>query len=74
MSAHLRKRSVSLQGHRTSIALEPAFLAVLDAIAARNGESFAGLVARVDAERDPTVPLASVLRVMALEAATRLGS
>ena len=71
MSGHLRKRSVVLQGHRTSIALEPAFLDMLDRIAAAQGRSFASFVAEVDAERDPSVPLASALRVLALERATR---
>ena len=74
MSTHLRKRSVVLQGHRTSIALEPAFLDALDRIAAAEGGSFAGLVARADAERDPTVPLASALRVLALASRGEPGS
>ena len=69
MPRHLAKRSVTLSGHRTSIALEPAFLDALDDIARRNGASFSALVARVDRERDPAVPLASALRVLALDAA-----
>ena len=35
-------------------------------MAARSGTSFAELAKRVDGERDPTVPLASALRVAAL--------
>ena len=35
-------------------------------MAARSGASFAELAKRVDGERDPTVPLASALRVAAL--------
>ncbi|MFN6954840.1 MAG: ribbon-helix-helix domain-containing protein [Acetobacteraceae bacterium] len=65
---HLVKRSLSLAGHRTSIALEPAFWAVLEEAAAERGRSLAALVAALDAERAPSVPLASALRVFALGA------
>lgn len=65
---HLAKRSLSLAGHRTSIALEPAFWAVLDGVAAERRISLAALVAALDAERAPGVPLASALRVFALGA------
>lgn len=65
---HLKKRSVSIAGHRTSIALEPAFWAVLERMAAQRRASLAALVAELDAARDPRVPLASALRVAALAA------
>lgn len=69
---HLRKRSFRLAGHATSVALEPAFWAALEQVAARRGQSLAGLVAQLDAARaDPTLPLASALRVFALEEAAR---
>ena len=61
----LKKRSFSLAGHRTSVALEPEFWAVLDAEAHREGLSLAALVARVDSARDAR-PLASALRLHAL--------
>ncbi len=64
---HLRKRSFRLAGHRTSVALEPAFWAALEAVAERRAISLAALVAEVDAARaDPALPLASALRVFAL--------
>src|SRR4051812_26071552 len=44
-SLMLRKRSFSLSGHRTSVALEAEFWAVLVGCAAREGISLAGLVA-----------------------------
>ncbi|WP_137178397.1 ribbon-helix-helix domain-containing protein [Roseomonas sp. AR75] len=70
MSRHLRKRSFRLAGHRTSVALEPAFWAALEEVARRRGGSLAGLVAELDAARaDPDLPLASALRVFALEQA-----
>ncbi len=67
----LEKRSVSLSGHRTSIALEPAFWAALEAAAAARGVSLAGMVGIVDGGRGPDEPLASALRVFALVEAGR---
>ena len=67
----LEKRSVTLAGHRTSIALEPEFWAVLDAAASRRGIALAALIAEIDTERDPERPLASCLRVFALGEAGR---
>jgi predicted DNA-binding ribbon-helix-helix protein len=61
----LRKRSVLLAGHATSIALEPEFWAVLDAMAQARSTSLAGLIARLDAQRGER-PLASACRVAAL--------
>ena len=67
-SGHLVKRSVSLRGHRTSLALEPAFWAALDRAAAGEGVSVAGLVARIDDDRaGGGAPLASAVRVWVLE-------
>jgi predicted DNA-binding ribbon-helix-helix protein len=63
--ASLRKRSVLLSGHATSIALEPEFWAVLDEMAKARGSSLAGLVVAIDAERRGR-PLASACRVAAL--------
>jgi predicted DNA-binding ribbon-helix-helix protein len=63
--AGLVKRSVSLAGHRTSLALEPAFWRVLEAMAAARGLSLAGLVAEIDGGRDAQ-PLASACRLAAL--------
>ena len=65
-AAWLRKRSLSLSGHRTSVALEPEFWQALDRIAAAEGIALPALVARIDAERDPRHPLASALRIHAL--------
>jgi predicted DNA-binding ribbon-helix-helix protein len=62
----LQKRSFSLAGHRTSVALEAEFWTVLEEQA--QGSSLAALVARVDSSRG-TRPLASALRLAALAAA-----
>jgi len=63
--AGLQKRSISLSGHATSIALEPEFWAVLQARAAAEGLSLAALIGRIDDERSER-PLASACRVAAL--------
>jgi len=65
----LIKRSFSIAGHRTSVALETEFWDALEACARRRGESLLALVLAVDAERAPTRPLASALRVRALHEA-----
>lgn len=61
----LKKRSVSLSGHATSVALEAEFWAVLDMIAVEGGLSQAGLMKRIDERRGRT-PLASACRLLAL--------
>jgi predicted DNA-binding ribbon-helix-helix protein len=63
--ATLKKRSVLLSGHATSIALEPEFWAVLDAMAAARGSSLAALIVSIDRGRGGR-PLASACRVAAL--------
>ena len=61
--AALVKRSMNLAGHATSLALEPEFWAVLEAMT--GSASLAGLIARIDLERGNR-PLASACRVAAL--------
>jgi predicted DNA-binding ribbon-helix-helix protein len=64
----LKKRSFSLAGHRTSVALEAEFWAALEAEAKQAGTSLAALVVRIDSGRGVR-PLASALRLHALAAA-----
>jgi predicted DNA-binding ribbon-helix-helix protein len=66
----LQKRSVSLTGHATSLALEPEFWAVLDQAAAEEALSIAQLIVRIDEARGDR-PLASACRVFALSRAAR---
>ena len=61
----LRKRSLVLAGHATSLALEPEFWAVLEALAAARTLSLAALVLSIDEARAGR-PLASACRVTAL--------
>ncbi len=67
---NLKKRSFTLSGHRTSVALEPEFWTVLEGEAARGGKSLAAFAADIDKARGER-PLASALRLCALEAAAR---
>ena len=62
----LAKRSLTLAGHRTSVALEPEFWAAVEALAIRRGLALAALVTEVDAARPPGQPLASALRLAVL--------
>ncbi|MGA0546278.1 ribbon-helix-helix domain-containing protein [Brevundimonas sp. VNH65] len=62
----LKKRSLTLAGHATSVALEPEFWAVLDRIAVERETTFTGLMLWVDQTRGRR-PLASACRLLALE-------
>lgn len=64
----LIKRSLSLDGHATSVALEAAFWTVIDDYSRQQGRSLASVVGEVDAARGQT-PLASALRVWTLQIA-----
>ncbi len=63
----LRKRSISIQGHRTSIALENIFWDALERHAIAACKPLAQLVAEIDEAR--TTPLASAIRVWLFERA-----
>ncbi|SOB89288.1 ribbon-helix-helix domain-containing protein [Stappia indica] len=70
----LAKRSLTLHGHRTSLALEPEFWDVLEEMAEAENVSLPALVARIDDARemeadgsgDLPSSLSSALRVAAL--------
>jgi predicted DNA-binding ribbon-helix-helix protein len=61
----VKKRSFSIAGHRTSIALEDEFWAALQQEARKEGISLAALIARIDSGRK-SGNLASALRVHVL--------
>ncbi len=65
--AALRKRSMTIAGHRTSLSLEQAFWDALQAQAAAEGLSLAALVAKIDRGRNGN--LSSAVRVYLLERA-----
>jgi predicted DNA-binding ribbon-helix-helix protein len=64
-SAHkVRKRSVRIAGHRTSVSLEDAFWRELARIAEARGQSINALIAAIDAGRGGN--LSSAVRVFIL--------
>ena len=68
-AGHLRKRSVTIAGHRTSLSLEAAFWDVLKEIAAARGLSLNRLIEEIDRqrqERDGAPNLSSAVRVSVL--------
>ena len=65
MSDQLRRRSVTIAGHRTSVSLEDPFWDQLKSIASDRGVSVAQVVAEVDKGRGGN--LSSALRVFVLQ-------
>ena len=65
MSQTIKKRSVEIAGHRTSLTLEEAFWRALQRLAARDGISINKLIERIDRERQGN--LSSAVRVYVLE-------
>jgi predicted DNA-binding ribbon-helix-helix protein len=61
----VRKRSVTVAGHRTSISLEEPFWRALRGVATRRGVSVAHLIEDIDRTRE--VNLSSAIRVFVLE-------
>ncbi len=69
----MRKRSISLKGHRTSVSLEDEFWRVLEEFAASDDRSLPQLISEVDRIRIKETPppgLASALRVYVLRRLT----
>lgn len=58
----MEKRSLSIAGHRTSIALEPEFWAALEAMAQEAGQPLAALIRAIDGART-TPNLSSAVRL-----------
>ncbi len=65
-AARIRKRSVVIAGHATSVSLEEAFWSALKDIAERQGRSVNALVTEIDRAREGN--LSSAIRVLVLEA------
>jgi predicted DNA-binding ribbon-helix-helix protein len=64
----VRKRSVTIRGHRTSYSLEEAFQNELEKIAASRSTPLAALVAEIDETRPRDANLSSALRLFVLDA------
>ena len=70
----IRKHSVSIRGHRTSITLEDAFMDALRQMATERQLALAALIAEIDAGRSETINLSSAIRVHVLDWAMARGS
>ena len=66
MSARPEKHSLTLHGHRTSVALEPEFWDAFRRIAKARGMPLNALAAEVDEARGVDAGLASAIRVYVL--------
>ena len=62
----MKKISVSLSGHQTSITLEPEFIDALHALAARAGKPIATIINEIDESRPANTNLSSAVRVCVL--------
>lgn len=61
----MEKRSLTIAGHRTSIAIEPEFWIGLEAMAADAGKSIAALIGEIDEQRQ-VANLSSAVRLAVL--------
>ena len=60
------KRSITLAGHKTSLALEDEFWTALELIAQKNHQSLPNLISQIDASRTDK-NLSSAIRVFVLK-------
>jgi predicted DNA-binding ribbon-helix-helix protein len=60
------KRSLTLNGHRTSVSLEAEFWEAFREIAERRGMTFNALAAQIDEERELETGLATAIRLFVL--------
>ncbi len=63
----IEKHSLNLQGHQTSVSLEPEFWRRFKAIALRENLGVNALASRSDNSRAPDTNLASAIRLFVLE-------
>ncbi len=62
----MKKISVSLSGHQTSISLESEFIDALKNIAKKQNRSVASIISEIDDARDANTNLCSAIRVWVL--------
>jgi len=63
----MKKISVSLSGHQTSISLEQEFVVALNQIAKNKNRSVASIIQEIDSVRSPESNLSSAIRVWILK-------
>ena len=62
----MKKISVSLSGHQTSISLEDDFVIALNIIAKQDHVSVASIIQEIDSKRAPNTNLSSAVRTYIL--------
>ena len=62
----MQKRSLTIAGHRTSLALEPEFWVGLEELAASRGIKLVDLIIQIDEQRT-TANLSSAVRISVLK-------
>jgi len=67
----MKKISVSLSGHQTSISLEDEFVVALNKIAKSENRSVASIIQEIDSVRSPESNLSSAVRVWILHQYTQ---
>ncbi len=63
----IRKHSVTIRGHRTSVSLEEEFWRCLLEIAEARTETVAALISSIDEQRQPDQNLSSAARLFVLD-------
>ena len=71
MSARPQKHSLTPNGHRTSVSLEPEFWDAFRKIAKEDHKTINALAAEIDVDRGADSGLASAIRVFVLRRLTR---
>ncbi|MBO5704492.1 MAG: ribbon-helix-helix domain-containing protein [Alphaproteobacteria bacterium] len=67
----MKKISVSLSGHQTSITLETEFINELKKLAIQQNRSIAAIINQIDSTRSPNTNLSSAIRVWILQQALK---
>jgi predicted DNA-binding ribbon-helix-helix protein len=66
----IKKRSINIHGHQTSISLEPEFWDALKSLADNKKLSLNKMIALIDDERSPENNLSSAIRIYILKSLT----
>lgn len=74
MKSPIIKRSIVINGHKTSISLEDAFWTEIKAIASQQNTTVKDLVTNIDRDRQAAANLSSALRVFVLRHYKAAGS
>jgi predicted DNA-binding ribbon-helix-helix protein len=62
----MKKRSITIAGHATSLTLEDEFWDALKEISASKGLSIAGMIRQIDAQNEERTNLSSAIRIFIL--------